>query len=141
MLPMTVRILAVADIYHALTEPRPHRAAQPAGTAADELRRQVRSGLLDDDAVRAVLTVAGHRQRATRRVWVAGLSDREIEVLRLVARGHSNRQMASLLGISERTIHHHIEHIYDKIDVSTRAGATLFAMQHNLLTDLDDAPK
>jgi HD-GYP domain-containing protein (c-di-GMP phosphodiesterase class II) len=141
MLPMTVRILAVADIYHALTEPRPHRAAQPAGTAADELRRQVRSGLLDDDAVRAVLTVAGHRQRATRRVWVAGLSDREIEVLRLVARGHSNRQMASLLGISERTIHHHIEHIYDKIDVSTRAGATLFAMQHNLLTDLDDAQK
>jgi DNA-binding NarL/FixJ family response regulator len=91
--------------------------------------------------VHAVLGVAGHCQRAIRRTWVAGLTDREIEVLRLVARGHSNRQMAALLHVSERTIHHHIEHIYDKIDVSTRAGATLFAMQHNLLNDLDDTQK
>jgi DNA-binding NarL/FixJ family response regulator len=35
--------------------------------------------------------------------------------------------------VSERTVHHHVEHIYDKVDVSTRAGATLFAMQHDLV--------
>jgi HD-GYP domain-containing protein (c-di-GMP phosphodiesterase class II) len=133
MLPMTARILAAADVYHALTEPRPHRAAQTTESAAAELRRQVRAGLLDDEAARAVLIAAGHRLRSTHRAWVAGLSDREIEVLRLVARGHSNRQMASLLSISAPTIHHHIQHIYAKIGVSTRAAATLYAMQHHLL--------
>jgi HD-GYP domain-containing protein (c-di-GMP phosphodiesterase class II) len=141
LLPTPARLLAAADVYHALTELRPHRTALPAARAADELRRQVRAGLLDQDAVHAVIDAAGHRQRATRRTWVAGLTDREIEVLRLLARGHSNRQMAAQLHVSERTIHHHIEHIYDKIDVSTRAGATLFAMHHNLLSDLDDAQK
>jgi len=141
MLPMTIRILAAADIYHALIEPRPHRAAQTREAAAAELRRQVGIGLLDDEAVRAVLLAAGHRPRSRRRAWVAGLSDREIEVLRLVARGHSNRQMASLLSISALTIHHHIQHIYAKIGVSTRAAASLFAMQHHLLNDIDEAQK
>ena len=79
--------------------------------------------------------------RSTRRIWVAGLSDREIEVLRLVARGHSNRQMAARLAVSERTVHHHIEHIYQKIGVSTRAAATLFAMQQRLLGDGDTPEK
>ncbi|HET8851115.1 MAG TPA: HD domain-containing phosphohydrolase [Ktedonobacteraceae bacterium] len=141
MLPMKARILAVADIYHALTEPRPYRIAQSANAAASELRSQVRGGLLDDEAVRAVLMVAGHRLRSTRHEWVAGLTDREIEVLRLVARGHSNRQMATLLSISASTIHHHIQHIYAKIGVSTRAAATLFAMQHHLLNEIDEAKK
>ncbi len=141
MLPMTARILAAADIYHAMTEPRPHRAPQPAEAAAAELRRQVRAGLLDDEAVRAVLIVGGHRLRSKRRAWVAGLSDREIEVLRLVARGHSNRQMATLLSLSASTIHHHIQHIYTKLGVSTRAAATLFAMQHHLLDEMDEANK
>lgn len=141
MLPMSVRILAAADIYHAMTEPRPHRLAQSQDVAFAELRRQVRAGLLDDEAVRAVLTVAGHRVRSIRRTWVAGLSDREIEVLRLVARGHSNRQMAERLSVSERTVHHHIEHIYNKIGVSTRASATLFTMQHNLLDNMDETEK
>lgn len=133
LLPMTARILAAADVYHALISPRPHRAAHSVERAADELRRQVRAGLLDDEAVKAVLLVAGHRLRSTRRTWVAGLSDREIEVLRLVARGSSNSQMASVLSLSQSTIHHHIQHIYNKLGVSTRAAATLFAMQHNLL--------
>ncbi len=134
-LPMTVRILAVADIYRSLTEPRPHREAQSAEAAAEELRSQVRAGLLDDEAVRAVLMAAGHRLRSRRHESVAGLSDREIEVLRLVAHGYSNGQMARLLRISKSTIHHHIQHIYTKLGVSTRAAATLFAMQHNLLGD------
>jgi DNA-binding NarL/FixJ family response regulator len=65
---------------------------------------------------------------------VAGLSDREIEVLRLVARGYSNSQMATVLSLSTSTVHHHIQHIYNKLGVSTRAAAALFAMQHNLLS-------
>ncbi len=141
MLPEPGRILAAADVYHAMMEPRPQRPAQSREETCAELRHQVRAGLLDEDAVRAVLTTAGHRVRSTRRIWVAGLSDREIEVLRLVARGHSNRQMAARLAVSERTVHHHIEHIYQKIGVSTRAAATLFAMQQRLLGDGDTPEK
>jgi HD-GYP domain-containing protein (c-di-GMP phosphodiesterase class II) len=133
LLPPVARLLAAADSYHAMTEPRPHRAARPAEVAADMLRHEVRLGRLDGEAVHAVLAVAGHRVSAARREWVAGLSDREVEVLRLVARGLSNKQIAERLGISRQTAGHHIRHIYDKIDVTTRAAATLFAMQHNLV--------
>lgn len=138
-LPVTARILAAADVYHALTELRPHRAPFSREAAADEVRREVRKGRLDGEAVNAVLVAAGHRVRSSRRIWPAGLTDREIEVLRLVARGLSTRRMATQLHVSERTVHHHIEHIYDKIDVTTRAAATFFAMQYNLLGDLDHA--
>jgi HD-GYP domain-containing protein (c-di-GMP phosphodiesterase class II) len=127
------RILAAADVYHALTEPRPHRPAYAAGAAADALRREVQAGRLDGDAVDAVLSAAGHRVQRVRRAWPSGLSEREVEVLRLLARGHSNRQVAAALVIAEKTVGHHVQHIYDKIDVSTRAAATLFALQHNLL--------
>jgi HD-GYP domain-containing protein (c-di-GMP phosphodiesterase class II) len=133
MLQPAARILAAADVYHAMIESRPYRQALPPEAAADELRREVRAGRLDSEAVSAVLAVAGHRVPSTRRAWVAGLSDREVEVLRLVARGHSNKQIAARLVISKETASHHIRHIYDKIDVSTRAAATLFAMQHNLI--------
>jgi HD-GYP domain-containing protein (c-di-GMP phosphodiesterase class II) len=133
--PMPARLLAAADVYRALTEARPYRPAQPAESAAAELRRQARAGRLDGEAVAAVLAAAGHRTRATRRAWVRGLSEREVEVLRLLARGLSDRQMAERLSISERTVHHHVEHIYDKLDVTTRAAATFFAMQHHLLDE------
>lgn len=137
MLPPGARILAAADAYHAMTETRPHRPALSAEAAAGELRRQVNLGRLDGEAVNAVLAAAGHRVRSTRRQWAAGLSDREVEVLRLLARGLSNRQMAERLFISKQTVGHHIRHIYGKIGVSTRAAATVFAMQHNLLQDSD----
>ncbi len=127
------RILAVADTYQAMTEPRPHRPARRPEQAAEELRREVRAGLLDDTAVNAVLEAAGHRVRRTLRAAVAGLSEREIEVLRLVARGHSMRAIAARLVVSEKTVDNHIQHIYNKAGVSTRAGATLFAMEHDLL--------
>jgi len=138
MLPPVARILAAADAYHAMTETRPHRPALPGEAAAGELRNQVRLGRLDGEAVNAVLAAAGHRVRSTRRQWAAGLSDREVEVLRLLARGLSNRQMAERLFISKQTVGHHIRHIYAKIGVSTRAAATFFAMQHNLLQDTGD---
>lgn len=129
------RILATADVYQALTETRPHRAAFTPEAAAEELSREVRAGRLDAEACKAVLTAAGHYMPKTHREAVAGLSEREIEVLRLVARGNSMKQIAVQLNISPKTADHHIQHIYTKIDVSTRAAATLFAMQQNLLLD------
>ncbi len=135
MLSPAARILAAADIYHAMTEPRPHRQALEPGIAAEQLQREARAGRLDSEAVNGVLAAAGHQVRTSRRELVAGLSEREIEVLRLIARGHSKKQVAGLLIISEKTVDNHIQHIYNKIGVSTRAGATLFAIEHDLLAD------
>lgn len=133
LLSPAARILAAADVYHAMTEPRPHRPALLPEIAAAQLRREVRAGRLDGEATESVLAAAGHRVRTTRRELVAGLSEREIEVLRHIARGYTKKQMAGLLIISEKTVDNHIQHIYNKIGVSTRAGATLFAMEHDLL--------
>jgi HD-GYP domain-containing protein (c-di-GMP phosphodiesterase class II)/DNA-binding CsgD family transcriptional regulator len=133
MLSPSARILAAADVYQALTEPRPHRPARAASQAAEELQREVRAGRLDGDAVSGVLAAAGHRAPFIRRELVAGLSPRELEVLRLLARGNSMKQIAARLIISEKTVDNHIQHIYNKIGVSTRAGATLFAMEQDLL--------
>ncbi len=127
-----VRILAAADAYEAMTEPRPFRQALSATRAADELEAEARAGRLDADAVHSVLTAAGHRPHRTA-AWPAGLSDREVEVLRLLCRGGTNKEVALLLKISPKTVGHHVSHIYDKIGVSTRAGATLFAVERDLL--------
>ncbi|MBE7555464.1 MAG: HD domain-containing protein [Anaerolineales bacterium] len=135
MLSPAARILAAADVYHALTEPRPHRLAFSVEAAAEEIRREVRAGRLDSEAVNCVLAAAGHRVQAARRELVAGLSERELEVLRLLARGHSTRQIAEALVISPKTADHHIQHIYAKIGVSTRAGATLYALEHDLMAE------
>jgi HD-GYP domain-containing protein (c-di-GMP phosphodiesterase class II) len=128
------RLLAVADVYCALLEPRPHREAVSADAAAEHVRREARARRLDPEAADAILAAAGHPTRsATRRPYPAGLSEREVEVLRLLARGLPDKQIARTLVVSPRTVHHHVEHIYDKLGVSTRAAATLFAMQHELL--------
>lgn len=136
MLAPAARILAVADVYSAMTEPRPHRPARAPEVAARELREEVRRGRLDGAAVDAVLQAAGHRVRR-QRTWPAGLSAREVEVLRLVARGLSNHEIARRLVIAEPTVAHHVQHVYTKIGVSTRAAATLFAMRHALLEPVD----
>jgi len=126
------RILATADAYQAMTEPRAFRQALSATRAAEELEAEARAGRLDADAVHGVLTAAGHRPHRTA-AWPAALSDREVEVLRLLCRGGTNKQVALLLEISPKTVGHHVSHIYDKIGVSTRAGATLFAVEQDLL--------
>src|SRR5258708_13262548 len=126
-------MLAAADAYRAMTESRPHRQALSPEEAAEELRREVRVSRLDGDAVHAVLAEAGHRVPRARRERPAGLSQREVEGLRLLARGLSNRDMAEHLYLSPDTVKPPIHHIYDKTDVSTRAGATLCAMEHGLL--------
>jgi HD-GYP domain-containing protein (c-di-GMP phosphodiesterase class II) len=133
MLSPSARILAAADVYHAMTEPRPHRPALGPEKAAEQLRHEVRAGRLDSEATDSVLAAAGHQVCTTRRELVAGLSQREIEVLRLIARGYTKKQIADLLIISQKTVDNHVQHIYNKIGVSTRAGATLFATQHDLL--------
>ena len=137
-LSLTDRMLAVADVYHALTEPRPYRAAQPVDAAAAELRAQARAGLLCGDAVGAVLSAAGHRAPA-RREWPGGLTAREVEVLALLARGYPNKAIARELVVSTRTVSSHVEHIYAKLGVSSRAQATLFATQHGLVGSFESA--
>jgi HD-GYP domain-containing protein (c-di-GMP phosphodiesterase class II) len=133
-IPATGRILAAADVCRAMTEPRPYRPARSPQQAADELRNEVRSGHLAADAVDAVLAAAG--QRGKRRAGPAGLTPREVEVLTLIARGASTRQVADTLGITAKTAETHIERIYTKTGASTRTTATLFAVQHGLLDSL-----
>jgi HD-GYP domain-containing protein (c-di-GMP phosphodiesterase class II) len=128
------RLLATADAYHALTEPRPHRAAWSPEEACVELRRAARVGHFDAADVDAVLQAATHEPPAAGAARPAHLTEREIEVLRLIARGRSNREVAAELFISPKTVGTHVEHIYAKAGVSTRAGATLFAMEHRLLS-------
>jgi len=134
MVPLTARVLAAADAYQAMTQERPHRPALPPLAAARQLAAGMVAGQFDADAVRAVLTAAGQDQIRARRTWPAGLSDREVEVLRLIAGGCSYRDVARLLTITPKTAEHHISHIYTKIEVSTRAAAALFAMEHDLVT-------
>ncbi len=133
-IPITARVLGAADAYQAMSEPRPYRDPLGPEQVAAELRREVKTGRMDGDVVEAVLGAAGHRV-ARRREGPAGLTAREVDVLRLVSRGLSSKEIAARLVISPKTVRNHIEHIYTKIDVSNRAGAGLFAMQHGLLPD------
>jgi len=128
------RVLAAADAYQAMREPRAHRPARTPDDAAAQLRVEVTAGRLDPDAVRAVLAVAGHPV-PRRREGPAGLTAREVEVLRLAARGMTNKDIAAVLVISPKTVANHIERIYLKIGASNRAMASLFAMQHGLLPE------
>jgi HD-GYP domain-containing protein (c-di-GMP phosphodiesterase class II) len=131
-LPASARLLGAADCYRALIEPRPHRPARSPSEAEAELRIEVRAGRLDGDAVDAILAAAGRRV-PRRREWPAGLTPREVEVLRLLARGSSSREIARELVIAPKTARNHVEHIYRKTGARTRAGASLFAMKQGLL--------
>ena len=128
------RLLAAADAYAAMREPRPYRAARPADEAAAELHAEARAGRLDGEAVEAVLRAAGHPLRQ-RRDRPAGLTEREVQVLRLLARGLSNKAIAQELVIAPKTVGNHVEHIYAKIDASSRTAASLFALRHGLLRE------
>ncbi|HEV7559628.1 MAG TPA: HD domain-containing phosphohydrolase, partial [Kofleriaceae bacterium] len=128
------RILGAADAYQAMREPRPYRAARSADEAAAALRLEARCGRMDGPVVEAILGVAGHRVRR-KPEGVAGLTAREIEVLRLLVRGLSTKQIAVALAITPKTAANHIEHIYAKIDATNRATASLFAMQHGLFPE------
>jgi HD-GYP domain-containing protein (c-di-GMP phosphodiesterase class II) len=133
--PAPARVLAAADAFQAMTQDRPHRRGLAPEAAAAALAEEARAGRLDPEGARAVIEAAGQALPRVRTVWPAGLSDREVEVLRLVARGLSNRAIAERLYISPRTAEHHVQHIYTKLGASTRAAAAMFAMEHGLLRD------
>jgi HD-GYP domain-containing protein (c-di-GMP phosphodiesterase class II) len=138
-IPWPARILAAAEAYQTKREPRPHRPEQSRDDTARHLHQEVTAGRLDGQAVHAVLRAAGHRV-PRRADGPAGLTTREVEVLRLLARGLSNKEIAQRLVITPKTAGNHIEHIYLKIHASTRAAAALFAMQHGLLPEEEIRP-
>lgn len=131
-IPVSARIIAVADAWVSMQQPRPHREALEPDRAAAELQAGAEAGLFDPRAVASVID--GARGVASSRPPLpAGLSERELDVLRLVAEGASNPAIAERLFISRRTAEHHVQHIYRKIGVSTRPGAAMFALEHGLL--------
>jgi len=130
-------VLAATEIYVGLTAERADRPPYAPADAAAELRRLESDGLLEPRAASAVLVAAGHGEPRTpsrrRQVNPGGLTRREVDVLRLAAKGLTTREIADRLVISPKTADHHIQHIYGKIDVSTRAAAALWAMQHTVV--------
>ena len=128
------RVLAAADFYHSRTEPRPHRPASTAGEAAARAAGRGAGGPAGRRGGRG-RAVRGRPPGQPPASRPAGLTSREIEVLRLLARGLSNREIAERLVISRKTAGHHVEHIYAKTGTTNRALASLFAASHGLIPD------
>jgi HD-GYP domain-containing protein (c-di-GMP phosphodiesterase class II) len=126
-------VLAAADCYAAMREPRPHRAGLDAQEAEAALLLEAKEGRLDPEVVGAVLNAGGHRVHEQPRELPAALTERELEVLLVLVRGASNQAIADDLGISVKTVGHHIEHVYKKAGVRSRAAATVWAFEHDLV--------
>jgi HD-GYP domain-containing protein (c-di-GMP phosphodiesterase class II) len=126
-------VLAAADAYQAMTQPRPYRPPLTPDTAARLLRGEVSAGRFRRAEVNAVLAAASERPGRVRVEHPAGLTDREVEVLTLLARGLRNRDIARELGLSVKTVGRHVENLYAKTGVSSRAAAAVFAMEHDLI--------
>jgi len=131
------RILAAAVAYQSALEPRPYRDAMTPQQAMARLRGRCRSGTLDPDCVEAVFVGAGHQ--ATRLRRDDQLTPREQEVLGLVSRGFTNREIANRLVLSEKTVRNHVERTYAKVGATNRVGASLYALQHGLVSFLNEA--
>jgi HD-GYP domain-containing protein (c-di-GMP phosphodiesterase class II)/DNA-binding CsgD family transcriptional regulator len=130
-------VLAATEVYVGMTTERADRPAFSAENAAAELSRLASSGVLEPRAIRAVLVAGGHGEPSASTVppvrrtkHPGGLSRREVDVLRLAAKGLTTREIGERLFISTKTADHHIQHVYVKIGVSTRAAAALWAMQN-----------
>ncbi len=130
-LTMPARLLGAADMFHTKRESRPHRPALSAEQATQALVAEAKAGRLDPAAVAAVVEAAG--QPVPDLAHPHGLTDRERQVLALLARGRSTKQVAKALGISVKTADRHVQNIYAKIGVSSRSAATMFAMEHGLV--------
>jgi HD-GYP domain-containing protein (c-di-GMP phosphodiesterase class II) len=138
--PQAARLLAVVEVYQSMLEDRSWRPAHDPGAIAKVLADQVSNGALDRGAVRAMLEAAGQPAGRRQVGWPAGLTDREVEVLRLLAAGRSNRMIAGALHVSEATVRTHALNIYGKTGVHSRAGIGLFAIEHDLVTVGKDQP-
>jgi HD-GYP domain-containing protein (c-di-GMP phosphodiesterase class II) len=125
------RLLAAADVLAALTEARPYRPAYPLDEAASTVQGEAVAGRLDPEMAAAVIEAAGAVRPRT--AWPDDLTDREVDVLRLTARGLTNKEIASTLVISPRTVQNHLARVYDKIGRRTRAGAAVYAVERGLL--------
>ena len=132
-LDQPARILAAAACYGAMREERPYRPALAAPAAEAELMREVEEGRLDPEAVDAVLAAAGHRVAQRPRELPSGLTQRELEILLVLVRGKSNQEIADDLRISVKTVGNHVQHVYEKAGVRSRAAATLWAFEHDLV--------
>jgi HD-GYP domain-containing protein (c-di-GMP phosphodiesterase class II) len=134
-IPLGARVLAVADCFDELTHASPDHPALDPEQALAQLNEDAGRGLWPQ-AVTALAQELGMSAASPRLAsrQPAGLTDREVEILRLLARGMSRRQVAEALVVSEHTVRHHLEHIYTKIGVGTRVAATLFAVEHGLLS-------
>jgi HD-GYP domain-containing protein (c-di-GMP phosphodiesterase class II) len=127
------RILAAAEAFQTAREPRPHRPALSDSAAASRLRGAVREGKLCHEAVEAVLASAGQPARRDTTERLSGLTPREIEVLRLIAAGYTAKEAARQLEIAPKTADNHIQSLYSKIGVTTRAAAALYALERGLV--------
>jgi HD-GYP domain-containing protein (c-di-GMP phosphodiesterase class II) len=132
-LDQSARVLAAADCYSAMREARPYRPALDAAAAEAALLGEAKDGRLDPEAVDAVLNAGGHRVRQRPREVPADLTERELEVLLVLVHGGSNKAIADDLGISVKTVGHHVQHVYEKAGVRSRAAATLWAFEHDLV--------
>jgi HD-GYP domain-containing protein (c-di-GMP phosphodiesterase class II) len=135
-LPLLARIVAAADVMAALGETRPHRPAFDNDRAAKELTALVQGGTLDAQATQYVLEASGAGPMR-KSAWPSGLSDREVEVVRLVAVGRTNKEIGALLGMSPRTAQKHVMNAYDKAGLESRAGLALYALEHGLLDRIE----
>ena len=136
-IPTGALIVGVADAFDELTHARPEGAAlepeDAIGALRSEAGRQFGAAEVEALAASLELPAALPSSPPQKPVWPAGLTDREIDVLRALATGASRKVMAERLMVSEHTVRHHLEHIYTKIDVSTRVEATLFALEHEVI--------
>ena len=139
MLSAQARLLAAADVYHAMRQPRPYRDALTETEARRQLQREAVQGRLDPPSVDAILAAAGHRTNRVRAEGPMGLTTRESEVAGLLAQGLPNKAIAKQLGISPKTVSNHIEHVYAKLGVTNRAGAAMAAMRYGLVGSVPPA--
>ena len=133
-IPLHGRILAVANSYVRLLQQQTEQA-----TGKDVLgQMKAMVGIQFDEACYRALVMALKEEQPPAQTSVQyrsqdDLTKRETEVLRLLAQGQSTPQIARTLVISKKTVEHHLTHIYQKIGVSCRTSAVVYAAQHGII--------
>ncbi|OAJ55005.1 LuxR family transcriptional regulator [Paraburkholderia ginsengiterrae] len=127
------RVLSTAAACVALRSKRPWREALPAAEVAQQLRSEASQGRFDSDIVEALIDTQDAPPRSARPRQPTVLSAREVDVLRSISRGASNKEAARELELSPSTVRTHVESVFRKLDCSTRAAATLKASALGLL--------